>query len=584
MYSSKTISVVVWMLLSLICTEAAAQSHSPGGIRSTDSLRAESYPANVTELKSGLKEAFDSNDYATLERISRRILSESRERGDDVLRLKALENIVWAYWNERKTDSLPHYATLALDLARTLGDTLTIASVSNTMGIYYVDVEADYRKGLSFLLESLNHTDKSLYPDYYMRTLSNVATTYYLRNDPAGLPYAREIYEQGVASGDRRTLFTGLRTMAYMHYLSKDYDRALDYISRAAEMTEEYGFRASVYNTYGNVLLSLGREQEAVHYFRKALSYPDEQPSSLQEAFLNYGNYLMGKGRYGEAIEQYERGLGISLENRSSPYRHKLYMNLSASLEARGNEREALKYYKLYHLEADSIFNVERERSVSELRIQYESERKERELQHKENELLKESKRSQTILFVLLLVFCSAGVTILLYHRRTRTYKRIVRQQQDFLKKQSIDRLVRSVSEDAAPADRYLGSSLSENKAGDLLGKLEACMQRDRLYCDPDITREKLAGIMETNTTYLSRVINEYTGMSFSGYINSCRINEAVAILSDAGNDVQLKALAFELGFNSQQTFARSFQKAIGMSPSRYREEIRKSHSRPKKS
>lgn len=48
--------------------------------------------------------------------------------------------------------------------------------------------------------------------------------------------------------------------------------------------------------------------------------------------------------------------------------------------------------------------------------------------------------------------------------------------------------------------------------------------------------------------------------------------------LSDVDDDTPLKALAQTLGYNHLQTFYTSFQSAIGMPPSKYREKLLKLH------
>jgi len=99
-------------------------------------------------------------------------------------------------------------------------------------------------------------------------------------------------------------------------------------------------------------------------------------------------------------------------------------------------------------------------------------------------------------------------------------------------------------------------------------------MNEQHLYRKRELTKENVAEILQTNRTYLSQVINQQTGMSFTYYVNSYRIKEAVKILSDPGNTVLLKALAFDLGFSSINTFYSSFQTIVGMPPSTYRKKI----------
>ena len=67
-----------------------------------------------------------------------------------------------------------------------------------------------------------------------------------------------------------------------------------------------------------------------------------------------------------------------------------------------------------------------------------------------------------------------------------------------------------------------------EEKGQALFAEFERLMKTDRIYRERDITIDKVADRLGTNRSYLSRAINENGGMSFSQYINSRRIGEAV--------------------------------------------------------
>ena len=97
-------------------------------------------------------------------------------------------------------------------------------------------------------------------------------------------------------------------------------------------------------------------------------------------------------------------------------------------------------------------------------------------------------------------------------------------------------------------------------------------MKTEHSYRQRDLTVEKVAKMIGTNRTYLSKAINEKTALSFNYYINSYRIQEAVWLLSDPGNDIPLKTLSYELGFHSLSTFYKLFNDVVGMPPSKFRE------------
>ena len=114
----------------------------------------------------------------------------------------------------------------------------------------------------------------------------------------------------------------------------------------------------------------------------------------------------------------------------------------------------------------------------------------------------------------------------------------------------------------------------------ELFARIEYLMQTEGVYRQNDLTIERLAERLDGQVvlTYISRAINQQAGKAFSSYVNSYRIDEAVRRLSDVDDDTPLKALAQMLGYNHLQTFYTSFQSAIGMPSSKYREKLLKLH------
>jgi len=487
------------------------------------------------------------------------------------------------YLSTRPSDSTYYYYGQALELAGKLSDDRAISSIYNGLGVYAIDVEMNYLKGISLFMEALPYAeaadDKYIYPI----VLGNLAMTYYLRNDPEGLKYALEVYGIGQEFGDPYLISSGAFISAYMYYLLGDNDKALELIDVVFAYAGEYTPYIELYTLKANTLLRFGREAEAIRNFEEGLLYADKsEANSVAMAYLNYGEYMLEKGSVDKAISLFESGVEISRAKNNAVHRYRLYEKLSEAYSKAGDPHKALELYRMYHYEADSIFNIERERSINELLIQYEAEKNEKELQEKELELLKRNQGIQMIAFALLVVVLILAGVYLLYRRKNSMYKRLVMQQHDFLEKEK--RMGSSHACADANEPKYSLSSLSDEKGLEMYEAIERAMKTDKIYRDGELTLEKLADLMQTNRSYISQVINEYAGVSYKNYINSYRMNDAVRILSDPGADVQIKSLAFELGFNSRQTFYQAFQSSFGMPPSKYREQITKLYSDPSKS
>lgn len=95
---------------------------------------------------------------------------------------------------------------------------------------------------------------------------------------------------------------------------------------------------------------------------------------------------------------------------------------------------------------------------------------------------------------------------------------------------------------------------------------------------DPDLTLERLARRLGTNTGYLSRAINQGAGTNFATFVGRLRA-EAVARRLEAGDPADLLTIALEEGFGSKASFNRAFAAALGEAPSAYRRRVSKPES-----
>jgi AraC-like DNA-binding protein len=98
--------------------------------------------------------------------------------------------------------------------------------------------------------------------------------------------------------------------------------------------------------------------------------------------------------------------------------------------------------------------------------------------------------------------------------------------------------------------------------------KIEDLVTKEKLYQQPELTLSDLAKKLGTNTSVLSKVINQSFGLNFNDYINSHRVEDVVQKMQDPNYSNQtLLSLAFDAGFNSKSTFNRAFLKFKGISP-----------------
>lgn len=75
---------------------------------------------------------------------------------------------------------------------------------------------------------------------------------------------------------------------------------------------------------------------------------------------------------------------------------------------------------------------------------------------------------------------------------------------------------------------------------------------------------------LETNSTYLSKTINQYKNKNFSQYINDLRIEDTITRLREDKKfrNYSIKAIAEEVGFSNSESFSKAFFKKTGYQPS----------------
>lgn len=86
---------------------------------------------------------------------------------------------------------------------------------------------------------------------------------------------------------------------------------------------------------------------------------------------------------------------------------------------------------------------------------------------------------------------------------------------------------------------------------------------------DVSLSVNQLAERFHMNPTYLSRFFKEQTGTGLLEHINKTRIKHAKPLLT--GGDDSIRAISTRCGFESSNTFIRTFKKYEGITPGEYR-------------
>ena len=94
----------------------------------------------------------------------------------------------------------------------------------------------------------------------------------------------------------------------------------------------------------------------------------------------------------------------------------------------------------------------------------------------------------------------------------------------------------------------------------------------EKRYRNKDFSAKELAQELNTNTRYISAVINSRFNTNFSCLVNEFRIKEAMHRMTDKRYaDMTIEEIGILVGFANRQSFYASFYRVMGETPNNYR-------------
>ncbi|MEZ4796638.1 MAG: AraC family transcriptional regulator [Flavobacteriaceae bacterium] len=184
--------------------------------------------------------------------------------------------------------------------------------------------------------------------------------------------------------------------------------------------------------------------------------------------------------------------------------------------------------------------------------------------------LLKKIEKEKNIEILSLVIISSiAIISGLLYYKRQKKYKTLYN---DLIKREGKNQF-----NETKQSNSNITLELAEDVINDLLSKLDSFEKKNK-FLDCDITVNSLAKTFNSNSTYLSKVINFYKDTSFTNYLNSLRVNYVINELkiNKTLRSYTIKAISKEVSFSNSESFSKAFVKKTGLKPSYYIRQLNK--------
>lgn len=440
---------------------------------------------------------------------------------------------------------------------------------------------------------------------------------------------ALDLYTQSLEladlQGDLTTYTSALGSIGNMYCLFKNYDRGAYYYNKGYKAAIEQKNQRLQCIFLVNMVLSncfAGKAQAAEECWEKA-----KLLSAWNDTLMQYydrvctGSIAWAYGRFDEALQLHRQGLVIAQQlGLGSNYELAQHESIGLAFQGMGQLDSALYHYHVIEQQTDNRGLIDLENTAyTRLAEAYElcHDTARARYYREKNALLADSlfygpnmDRAMNRLFsyekrandnqvmslhktidvqtVMIFIFCCMILVLIILtfviKRKNRSltdaYELLVEKNQEQIQLLEKSRQLREpgsapVSDIVEPEPEEEGETthvvMSPQQAAQLLNDVDAIMQDLRLISSADFNLSMLAKLVESNTRYVSWVINDTYGKNFKTYLNEFRIREASRRMADPQYDnITIAAIAEMVGFNSTNTFILAFKKVVGMTPSVY--------------
>lgn len=119
---------------------------------------------------------------------------------------------------------------------------------------------------------------------------------------------------------------------------------------------------------------------------------------------------------------------------------------------------------------------------------------------------------------------------------------------------------------------KYQTTPVKEVEVELLFDDIVKLLTQESYYKNTSLNLDSLCKHLNATPQKISMVINTKSGMNFNQFVNSFRINKAKELLLTASyRQYTIAHIAFEVGFNSINSFNQAFKRETGLTPSAFK-------------
>jgi signal transduction histidine kinase len=289
------------------------------------------------------------------------------------------------------------YAQKAISIASAKTDTVEIVE-SLLIASRIERTQGDYETAMAFDIRALRMAEQLSDNALIADALNTIGINQYRLNDfDAAMQNFRKSLTIRTQLGDSAGVADVWSNIGMVQDDSGEPENALASYERALGLFNALKYQtaqADVYNNIAGVYYRIGQKDSVVYYAQKSMDIHQQLKdfNSLAYGYINLGVFYFFNGKTTLAIQEINKGLDIARSNQLLSQMRQAYSSLSDIYAEIGEFEKAYEMHKAFAEVNDSVFNTEKQRSIEELKLQYESDK-----QNQSIEILSQENKIQNL-------------------------------------------------------------------------------------------------------------------------------------------------------------------------------------------
>lgn len=301
------------------------------------------------------------------------------------------------------------------------------AEVNSYLGKFDKAISLRY-KAISVLEKSKIQNKESKHYDQIGRLAVDL---YFSRNSEAANSLINNALLNSNKTKDLESISLLQSSKAFLLYNEERYDESIELLKKALALKIQLKDAIGQMDDNNNIAMAYMKKTNwaaAQIYLEKALSIyetTDKRTSNLP-ILLNVCRCLQEQGKIDLAIEKANLVLQFAHKNKQTHEARIALKKLSELYNQKNNPKKALEYYKESVLAKDTIFNLEKDKTIKELATKYETKQKEEKIiSLQKDKKLANQQRILFIAFIVFLLIIGSG-SLASFHYRNKKNKELL--------------------------------------------------------------------------------------------------------------------------------------------------------------